>query len=254
MGACSWESIPAADQAADSATETWAASGRASLSSSIDTTEPICGLMRRKRRQRISPELHPRLHQRRAPPPRRHRAQKHQRIDLRGEVGKQALRKADIVVAGGVERAGVQEPSLRSNVSVWLGAPAIRMKMTFLAVPRVADRGPGDGLHRARGQQEISAHRRTDVAEEHAPPELRLLPERHALRQVAVAAHTDSQFRIDLSWRSPLIAEQKVELVDHHPRQILHGVVAERGGGGFGFRKLAGAFGARNRWGSARGR
>src|SRR6476661_4050213 len=31
--------------------------------------------------------------------------------------------------------AGVQGPSFKSNVSIWLGAPVSRMKTTFLAVP-----------------------------------------------------------------------------------------------------------------------
>ena len=37
----------------------------------------------------------------------------------------------------GAMKAGVHAPSLRSNVSEWLGPPVIRMKMTFLAVPMV---------------------------------------------------------------------------------------------------------------------
>jgi hypothetical protein len=34
----------------------------------------------------------------------------------------------------GLKLAGVHGPTLRSNVSVWLGAPAMRTKITFLAV------------------------------------------------------------------------------------------------------------------------
>ena len=41
------------------------------------------------------------------------------------------------LIVFGVKLAGVHEPTRKSNVSLWLGAPVQRMKMQYLAVFKI---------------------------------------------------------------------------------------------------------------------
>ena len=59
-----------------------------------------------------------------------------QLVEMRGGLRHESLRPADVAVHVGARSGGVQAPSFRSHMSVWLGAPARKMKMQLLAVLR----------------------------------------------------------------------------------------------------------------------
>src|SRR5512138_2861150 len=56
------------------------------------------------------------------------------RLHCTARLGSKPAGQSTPLIVVGAKSGGVHEPTRRSNVSVWLGAPARRMKMTFLAV------------------------------------------------------------------------------------------------------------------------
>src|SRR5438477_10086559 len=67
--------------------------------------------------------------------------EKRLRLSWVPKLGSRPLGQSIPLIVVGAKSAGVHAPTCKSNVSIWLGAPGIRKKMQFLAVPIIVAPG-----------------------------------------------------------------------------------------------------------------
>src|SRR6185295_15816058 len=125
-------------------------------------------------------------------------------------------------------KAGSQGPSLRSKVSVWLGAPVRKMKMTFFALPMgVAAACATDSPGREPGSRKYPLMAVAMWRKNMRRPMCGRLQKR--VPRTLLGSCPNRSFIA----RSFLVTEHEIEFVDHGPRQIFKRGVLLRGSGGF---------------------